>query len=174
VKESHRSHDNTLNQDLKSLRLVAFDFDGVFTDNAVYVLEDGREAVRCWRGDGIGLRRLGQLGISTIVISTETNAVVTARSAKLGTRCIQGCEDKLTVLGAIAVSQGIPLSLVAFVGNDVNDLACLLNVGFPIVVKDAHPDVVGCAKYQTTTPGGFGAVREVCDLIAIAHRPKEG
>ena len=65
------------------IRLVAFDFDGVFTDDMVYVLQDGTEAVRCFRGDGIGLQKLVRLGIEAIIISTEANPVVTARADKL-------------------------------------------------------------------------------------------
>jgi 3-deoxy-D-manno-octulosonate 8-phosphate phosphatase (KDO 8-P phosphatase) len=144
---------------------VAFDFDGVFTDNGVYVFEDGREAVRCWRGDGIGLRKLERLGIQTIIISTETNLVVSARARKLKIRCIQGCEDKQATLAELLQEMGLTLAQTAFMGNDVNDLACLNGVGLPIVVQDAHPDVLGCAAYRTQTPGGYGAVREICDLF---------
>ncbi len=74
---------------LAKIRLVAFDFDGVFTDNMVYVLEDGTEAVRCFRSDGLGLQKLKNLGIETVIISTEANPVVTARARKLKIRCIQ-------------------------------------------------------------------------------------
>ena len=158
-------HDQPLEELIRATRLVAFDFDGVFTDNAVYVFEDGSEAVRCSRGDGIGLRKLEGAGVEAVIISTETNPVVSARSRKLGIRCVQGSEDKRASLEAIAREMGITLAQVAFVGNDVNDLPCLASVGLPIVVKDAHPDVVGHARYQTTARGGYGAVREVCDLF---------
>src|SRR5258706_14480 len=77
------------------VRLVVFDFDGVFTDNTVYVSQDGVESVRCWRSDGLGITRLKQAGVDTAIVSTETNPVVGARGRKLGMRCIQGCEDKL-------------------------------------------------------------------------------
>jgi YrbI family 3-deoxy-D-manno-octulosonate 8-phosphate phosphatase len=147
------------------VRLVAFDFDGVFTDNAVYVLQDGTEAVRCNRSDGIGLRKLEACDVLPIIISTETNPVVTARSQKLGVRCIQGCPDKRATLDSIAQELGLSLDKIAFVGNDVNDLPCLTCVGLPIVVRDAHPDVIGYARYQTLAMGGQGAVREVCDLF---------
>lgn len=153
---------------IREVRLVAFDFDGVFTDNMVYVFEDGSEAVRCFRGDGIGLRRLERAGIETIVISSEPNPVVSARSRKLGIRCVQGCEDKRVVLEEVAGKRGLSLTQLAFVGNDVNDLPCLTRVGLPIVVRDAHPDVVPQARYQTRAKGGHGAVREVCDLFGIA------
>ena len=147
------------------IRLVAFDFDGVFTDNTVYVFEDGTEAVRCFRSDGIGLHKLKKLGIETVIISTEANPVVSARARKLKIRCIQDCQDKRAVLEDIAHDQGIGLGEVAFVGNDVNDLPCLECVALPIVVQDAHQDVVSTARYQTKNPGGHGAVREVCDLF---------
>ena len=150
---------------LSSIRLVAFDFDGVFTDNMVYVAQDGTESVRCFRGDGMGLGRLEKAGITTAIISTEANPVVTARSRKLGIRCVQGCPDKLAALQELAGELGLNLDQVAFVGNDINDLACLRAVGLPIVVQDAHPDVLAAAAYRTKAPGGHGAVREVCDLF---------
>lgn len=150
---------------IRAIKLVAFDFDGVFTDNTVYVSQDGVESVRCWRGDGIGLAKLARLGIATIIISTETNPVVTARANKLKIRAIQGCDDKLSALNEVAAAQGIALAQVAFMGNDINDAACLGAVGLPIVVQDAHEDVLPYALYRTTRPGGLGAVREVCDMI---------
>ncbi|MEX1350498.1 MAG: HAD hydrolase family protein [Desulfobacterales bacterium] len=156
---------HSIDEIIRRIRLVAFDFDGVFTNNMVYVFEDGREAVRCFRSDGIGLHKLKKLGIETVIISTEANPVVSARAHKLKIRCIQDCQDKRAALEDIAHDQGIGLGEVAFVGNDVNDLPCLECVALPIVVQDAHPDVVSAARYQTKNPGGHGAVREVCDLF---------
>ena len=157
--------DPSLEERIRTIRLVAFDFDGVFTDNMVYVFESGVEAVRCFRGDGIGLRKLERAGIETIIISTESNPVVSARSRKLEIRCLQGCKDKRAALETIAQEMSISLTQVAFVGNDVNDLPCLTCVGLPIVVRDAHPDVIPHARYRTNAPGGYGAVREICDLF---------
>ena len=148
-----------------ALKLVVFDFDGVFTDNLVYVFEDGREAVRCSRADGLGLRRLERLNIEPIILSTEVNPVVGARAAKLKVHCVQGCEDKLASLIALLEHRQIEPRQVAFVGNDLNDLDCLRRVGLPIVVRDAHPDTLSAAIYRTRLRGGKGAVREVCDLI---------
>ena len=148
------------------MRLVAFDFDGVFTDNKVYVFQDGSEAVCCSRADGLGLEKLKRLGIETIIISTEVNPVVGVRSKKLGIRCVQGCDDKKAALQSVARELGLRWDQVAFVGNDINDLSCLLAVGLPMVVRDAHPDVVQTALYQSQTAGGQGAVREICDLFA--------
>jgi YrbI family 3-deoxy-D-manno-octulosonate 8-phosphate phosphatase len=155
---------------IANIRLVAFDFDGVFTDNMVYVLEDGTEAVRCFRSDGIGLQKLKRLGIESVIISTEANPVVSARARKLKIRCIQNCQDKRAVLEEIAHENGITLNEVAFVGNDINDLACLECVALPIVVQDAFEEVVPLALYQTKRPGGHGAVREICDLFEQAKR----
>ena len=156
---------NTIERIMSRIRLVAFDFDGVFTNNMVYVSEDGSEMVRCNRSDGIGLQKLRKAGIETIIISTETNPVVSARARKLKIDCVHNCQDKRAVLEERTAKIGISLEQVAFVGNDINDLACLTSVGLPIVVKDAHPDVVPVARYQTRQPGGHGAVREICDMI---------
>jgi 3-deoxy-D-manno-octulosonate 8-phosphate phosphatase (KDO 8-P phosphatase) len=150
---------------IRKVRLVAFDFDGVFTDNMVYVFADGTESVRCFRSDGIGLAKLKRLGIDTVIISTETNPIVAVRSKKIGIRCVHGCEDKREALDKIIGEKGLSLEQVAYVGNDVNDVPCLSCVGLPIVVQDAHADVLSYALYRTKTPGGHGAVREVCDLF---------
>lgn len=160
----------SLSRLIRNIRLVAFDFDGVFTDNAVYVMQDGSEAVRCHRGDGFGLRKLEQAGIKTIIISTETNPVVSARSRKLKIDCLQSCENKRLALESICEKMGISLDQVAYVGNDINDLECLSIVGLPIVVQDAHPDVIGLARFRTEKPGGHGAVREICDMFEKALR----
>jgi 3-deoxy-D-manno-octulosonate 8-phosphate phosphatase (KDO 8-P phosphatase) len=164
---------DTLDEELKTLlrnvRLVAFDFDGVFTDNSVYVSQAGVESVRCNRSDGLGLQKLAALGVATIIISTETNPVVTARSRKLSMRCIQGCNDKRTALEQIMSELGVTPQDTAFVGNDINDLECLKIAGLPIVVADAYDEVVAHAKYRTQKLGGHGAVREICDLIAAVR-----
>jgi YrbI family 3-deoxy-D-manno-octulosonate 8-phosphate phosphatase len=145
--------------------LIAFDFDGVFTDNRVYVFADGSEAVCCFRGDGIGLAKLKRLGIESAIISTEVNPIVGVRSRKLGIRCVQGCEEKRVVLEGVVQELGLSMAQVAFVGNDANDRSCLSAVGLPIVVRDAHPDVLALALYRTERAGGQGAVREICDLF---------
>jgi YrbI family 3-deoxy-D-manno-octulosonate 8-phosphate phosphatase len=99
------------------------------------------------------------------VLSTETDPVVARRCAKLGIPCRQGLEDKAEALAALLSELGVGAAHAAYVGNDVNDAACLRMVGVPIIVADAHPDVVPLARYRTSTAGGRGAVREVCDWI---------
>ena len=151
---------------MPAIRLAAFDFDGVLTDNMVYVLQDGSEAVRCSRSDGFGLRELEQLGIACAIISTEANPVVLARSRKLGVRCAPGVADKRAALQSLLDELGLRLEQAAFVGNDINDLPCLTCVGLPIIVQDAHAAVRPYALYQTRAPGGHGVAREVGDLFA--------
>lgn len=151
---------------IRHIRLVVFDFDGVFTDNTVYVFEDGREAVRCWRGDGLGLRTLEDLAITPLILSTEKNPVVVERARKLNIRCESGIQNKYARLTEIIGQLGLQFHQVAYVGNDINDRDCLAAAGVPIVVDDAHPEMVALARYRTKTPGGRGAVREICDLFA--------
>lgn len=155
----------TPNPDTKAVELVCFDFDGVFTDNTVWVSEDGKESVRCWRSDGLGLQKLRALGLPVWVLSTEANPVVTRRCEKLKVNCRQNLAEKKQALIELAKELNIPLEKVMYVGNDINDLGCLQIVGIPVVVNDAHSDVLSTAKYQTTLPGGYGAVREVCDWL---------
>jgi 3-deoxy-D-manno-octulosonate 8-phosphate phosphatase (KDO 8-P phosphatase) len=155
--------------ELRNIRFVVFDFDGVFTDDAVYVSQEGTEMVRCWRGDGLGLRKLDTLNIGSAIISTEINPVVGLRARKMRIQCFQGIEDKCARLTALAAELGIGLDQVAYVGNDINDLACFSSVGLPIGVPNAHPDVLGTIRYSTQRPGGYGAVREVCDVLERAH-----
>lgn len=164
------SLDPVVTERLRRVRLVAFDFDGVFTDNSVYVTQDGTEMVRCVRSDGLGLQALSVLGVASIIISTERNPVVSARAKKLAVRCIQGCDDKLAALQGVLAETGLDLAETAFVGNDVNDLTCLRAVGLPIVVADAHEDVLPHALYRTAASGGNGAVREICDMIVAVKR----
>lgn len=163
------SNVNTINEELlASVRLVAFDFDGVFTDNTVYVTQDGVESVRCWRSDGLGLSRLQSIGVQAFIISTEANPVVTARAKKLKMPCKQGIEDKAATILETCRELGIASEQTMFVGNDINDIPAFKAVGVPVAVADAYPEVYSHVIYRTEKPGGCGAVREVCDLIFYA------
>lgn len=159
---------------ISKIKIIIFDFDGVFTNNTVIVSQDGNESVCCWRGDGLGIQKLTKLDIDFMVLSSEENPVVSVRCRKLGIKCIQGCKDKLTFLKQIAENKGIELNEIAFMGNDINDLACLEAVGLPIVVADAHLDVINIAEWVTKFGGGLGAVREVCDLFFELRKPLQG
>lgn len=155
---------------LAEVQFVVFDFDGVFTDNRVLVGHDGSEYVFCSRADGLGLEALTRAGISSMILSTEKNPVVKARADKLKIECLQGCSDKWAELRQILGRRKMVASVVAYVGNDINDRDCLRHVGVPICVADAHPDVKPLAKLITSRPGGHGAVREICDAILQVPR----
>ena len=154
---------------LASVKLIAFDFDGVFTNNTVYVSQDGVESVCCWRSDGIGLSRLRSIGVQTFIISTETNPVVTARANKLNTLCKQSIEDKAAAILEICLEFAISPEQVMFVGNDINDIPAFKLVGLPVAVADAYPEVDPYVLFQTEKSGGLGAVREICDLVFNAR-----
>lgn len=149
----------------KRVRLIVFDFDGVFTDNRVLVLQDGSEGVMCSRADGFGLEAVRRLGIHLMVISKEMNPVVSVRCQKLNIPCIQGCDDKVSILKHEANKLRLSLKDVSYVGNDINDIECLKMVGLPVCVSDSHPDVIALSLHVTEAKGGYGAVREFCDYI---------
>lgn len=147
------------------VEIVFFDFDGVLTDNRVIVNERGEESVLCYRSDGIGLSKLKSLNIPLYIISTEKNPVVIKRSEKLGLKCFNSIEKKDDKVISLCNKHGIDLSKAMFMGNDINDLSVLKIVGFPVGVADAFPEILEIIKYKTKKSGGFGAVREICDLI---------
>ncbi len=164
---------SALERVLREIRLMVFDFDGVFTDNRVLVGEDGSEYVFCNRADGLGLANLRQNGIDCIVLSTETNPVVARRCEKLKLECFQGCADKGKVLEGILRRKKIDSARVGYVGNDINDLDCMKNVGVAICVADAAPEIRALAHWITSRRGGEGAVREICDLVIRAGKARK-
>lgn len=155
-------------EQLGKIEAIAFDFDGVFTDNRVYVMQNGEEAVVCDRSDGMGISMLRKAGVPMVVISTETNPVVSARCAKLKLEVRQGIDDKLPTLEAWVKRNKLRMDNVAFVGNDINDVECLRASGLGVVVADAYPVAVEAADLVLTKDGGRGAVRELADrLLAV-------
>ena len=156
------------------LRLAVFDFDGVFTDNRVLIMQDGTEGVVCSRADGLGLEQLRQFGLKLYVISTEKNPVVRARCRKLSLPLVQGCKNKAQTLKKIAAKEHIPLAEISYMGNDINDLECMEIVGLSVCVADAHPDVQALCTYRTQALGGNGAVREFCEKITEIRQKSAG
>lgn len=148
-----------------SIDQVIFDFDGVFTNNTVLVDQSGSESVRCWRSDGLGLSRLKDIGVKTMILSTEKNNVVRVRAEKLKIPCLSGIDDKAGALRRVCLDSNISLERTMFVGNDINDIPALRIVGLPAAVADAYPEVFQFVQYVTKKQGGYGAVREICDLI---------
>jgi YrbI family 3-deoxy-D-manno-octulosonate 8-phosphate phosphatase len=142
------------------IKLLVLDFDGVLTDNRVYVSDDGKESVCCSRADSLGLDRIKKR-IRATVLSKETSPVVAARCKKLGIGCLQGMDDKLSVLMDFATT----LPMMAYMGNDINDLECMEAVGISACPADAHPDCQQAASFISKYNGGNGAVREFCDWL---------
>jgi len=152
------------------IHALIMDFDGVFTDNRVIVFQDGSEAVICDRSDGWGIAQLKKYNIPLLILSTETNPVVKARSKKLGIQHIQGFENKWQILQSWLEERKYDPEQVIYLGNDVNDLECIEHVGCSIAVADAHPDIINSVDIILKNPGGQGAIRELCDLIIDHHR----
>jgi YrbI family 3-deoxy-D-manno-octulosonate 8-phosphate phosphatase len=150
------------------------DFDGVHTDDRVYLSQDGAESVQVSREDGMGVSLARRAGLKLLILSTEVNPVVAARAAKLQVPVLHGQTDKAQALKQWMADEGLDPNRVAYVGNDVNDLGCLRMVGWPIAVAQAHPDVDALARLKLTHGGGSGAVREVCDLVVAAVNARDG
>ena len=145
--------------------LVVFDFDGVMTDDRVWVDQDGRESVAAHRGDGMGIALLHKAGIPAVVLSTEPNPVVAARCEKLQLPVQQDLKDKAVALRKLLAERQVDPAQVVYLGNDINDLPCFPLVGCAVVVADAHPTAKAAADLVLAHNGGHGAVRELVDMI---------
>lgn len=154
----------------KNLKLVIFDFDGVFTDNKVIISQNGVESVSCNRSDGLGLSRLKKIDIKSFIISTESNTVVSVRAKKLKIPVIQNVQNKDEAVSKLCKELDISLENTMFVGNDINDIPALKIVGFPVAVFDAYEEILPYVNFKTNKNGGEGAVREICDLIYNFHK----
>jgi YrbI family 3-deoxy-D-manno-octulosonate 8-phosphate phosphatase len=150
--------------------LLVMDFDGVLTDNRVWVDEEGHEQIAANRSDSLGLYYLRQSGIGAMVISMETNPVVTARCRKMKVPVLQGINDKATILAQYLADHAIDPGQVVYLGNDVNDLPCFPLVGCAVAVADSQPAVLRQADLVLTCRGGHAAVRELCDLLIGRER----
>lgn len=149
----------------RQVDLVIFDFDGVMTDNRVWVDQDGHEMVSAFRSDGLGLNAIHKAGIQTIVISTEVNPVVAARCRKLKMEYVQGVQDKAALLKELMQERQINPENTIYVGNDVNDIPCFPLVACAVVVADSQPAALRAADIVLSLAGGHGAVRELCDIL---------
>jgi N-acylneuraminate cytidylyltransferase len=151
--------------------LIVLDFDGVLTDNRVWTDMDGRESVAADRSDGWGIARLKEAGYQIVVLSTEQNPVVAARCEKLGVEAVHGVDQKDHVLELLLKERKIEPQKAIYVGNDVNDVPCFPLVGCALVVADAHPQTRSEADLTLRNAGGYGAVRELSDLLL--HRSRK-
>ena len=160
----------------KKIKIVVFDFDGVFTDNSVYTTEDGKEIIKNSKYDSMGISKANRRQnfdlhkVPYIVFSSETNDTVTKRCEKIKIDH-HTSGDKLKDLGTHPKTKDINLDEVAFIGNDINDMECLLSVGMSIIVPDSSRDIFDefnknlKTVFVTKNTGGNGAVREVIDYF---------
>lgn len=153
-----------------NIKLTVFDVDGVLTDGKLILGENGNEYKSFHVRDGHGLVMLLETGCKIAVITARSSKIVAERMASLGIKYVyQGEKEKGSRLLKLIDELGLERYQVAYVGDDVIDLPAMVNVGLPIAVADAHPEVKNNADWITENRGGQGAVREVCELIMQAQ-----
>ncbi len=151
------------------VKLVAFDVDGVLTDGGLYIGDNGVEYKAFYSRDGHGMRMLLDSGVQIGVITGRRSQLVADRMVSLGVEHVyQGCREKGPGFESLLRDTGLKRGQVAFVGDDVMDLPAMSRAGLAIAVADAHPLVIERAHWKTQSPGGRGAVREVCELVMQA------
>ena len=156
---------------INRVQLIVYDFDGVMTDNKVYVDQNGNETVQVNRADGLGVSEIKKLGIEQIIMSTESNPVVSERAKKLGISCLQGIDNKKVVLMDYCKSNNIDLQNVVYVGNDINDKEVMEIVGTTFCPSDAHESILKISDRILNAKGGDGVIRELLDFI---NKQKKG
>jgi N-acylneuraminate cytidylyltransferase len=155
----------------EKIDLIICDFDGVITDNRVWVNQDGEESVAAYRSDSIRIRELRAIGIDVMILSSEPNRVVEMRAKKIGVDVIHGVglQEKGRVMREVLEQKNVRAENVIYIGNDLNDLPCFDVAGWSVAVADAFPEVLRAADHVLSKSGGHGALRELCDLI-LKHR----
>lgn len=149
--------------DRSSIDTVIFDFDGVLTDNYVYINDQGSESVRCSRSDGLGFNMLKALKLNCFILSTETNPVVLARAKKLGVDCFQGHYRKHEQLIFLESEGMIDLKKTLFIGNDINDIECFGLCAFSACPIDAKDDIQRACDFVIPAAGGDGVARALVE-----------
>ena len=158
-----------MSSELSQTRLVALDVDGVLTDGRFYLSDDGHESKAFSTQDGFGIRQLLEAGVQVAVISGRKSGAVSLRMRELGVQhVVLGCADKVAAFETLTDELGIEASQCLFVGDDIPDLPLLRRVGTPIAVANAVQEVKDFCAVTTRASGGFGAVREVCELVLAA------
>ena len=152
------------------IELIGFDVDGVFTDGRFYLADDGVETKAFHTQDGYGIRSLLRAGVEVAIVSGRRSQAVERRMNELGVRhVVLGSRDKVASFHELRETLGVDKLRTAFVGDDLPDLALLNEVKLPFAVANAVDAVQACAAYTTRASGGFGAVREICDLLIRAR-----
>ncbi|MSP80951.1 MAG: HAD family hydrolase [Rhodospirillales bacterium] len=158
-----------LQRRLKGIRLLSLDVDGVLTDGGVYYGDNETVSRKFNVRDGVGIQKVLGRGIEVAFVSAGTIGTrsIHHRARTLGVRhVLTGVADKRAEVEKLCRKLEVPMAAVAHVGDDLNDLPLLKAVGVPLTVADAAPEIRASAHYVTRRPGGEGAVREICDLLA--------
>jgi 3-deoxy-D-manno-octulosonate 8-phosphate phosphatase (KDO 8-P phosphatase) len=151
---------------LRRIKLLSLDVDGVLTDGGIYYADDGNTFRKFNAKDGMGMVRLMKAGVAVTIISAGAPGAIENRARRLGIEHVfTDVHDKLTVLRKLCADLGITMDETAHMGDDVNDLPIMENVGLSITVSDAMDDVLDVADIITKRKGGEGAVREICEAI---------
>ena len=151
----------------ETIKMIICDFDGVVTDNLVITDQDGKESVVASRSDSMHIKKLREMGVEVMILSSEPNPVVMARAKKMGVEAMHGIgmQDKGRVMREVLAQKNVKAEHVVYVGNDLNDLPCFEVAGWSVAVADAYPEVIRAADYVLTKTGGHGAIRELCEII---------
>jgi 3-deoxy-D-manno-octulosonate 8-phosphate phosphatase (KDO 8-P phosphatase) len=152
------------------IELLALDVDGVLTDGRLFLGDNGVEYKAFFSRDGHGIKLLMGAGVEVAVITGRSSKVVANRMSALGVKRVhQGKDRKRPVFDAMLRELGLDATRAAYVGDDLVDLPVMRACGLAVAVADADPRVRAAAHWSTTSPGGRGAVREVCELILAAR-----
>lgn len=165
-KENYRLRAKTLELEIPNIKALVLDFDGIFTDDSVYVDEFGKETVKCNRSDGMGIELLkNNSSIQILVISSETNSCVIKRCNKLNVNVINSCKSKLESVKYWSIMNNISLDEIMYCGNDLNDLPMVGKVGLFVCPASANVEIKRKADLILGSEGGKGFVREVTDML---------
>jgi 3-deoxy-D-manno-octulosonate 8-phosphate phosphatase (KDO 8-P phosphatase) len=155
-----------MNERLYKIKLLLLDVDGVMTDGRIIFDSNGVESKFFNVKDGHGIKLLQRAGIEVGIVSGRKSQVVADRAAELGiVRVFQGSLDKLAIYRQIIDETGYADDQIAFMGDDIIDIPVLRRVGFAAAPADAVAEVLPYAHFVARNRGGWGAVREICDLI---------
>jgi 3-deoxy-D-manno-octulosonate 8-phosphate phosphatase (KDO 8-P phosphatase) len=158
-------------KNLKRIKLLLLDVDGVMTDGGMYYTESGVELKKFNVQDGFGISKLQKAGIPVGIITGRISKIVERRAKDLGiTEVYQNVDDKAAVYRSIKKKLNLTDEDIAYIGDDEIDLDVLKSVGFSAAPADALPLVKKHVHHVCTRTGGNGAVREVIDLILRAPR----